>query len=146
MSRMLFCKNSPTELTARVFIVCLKDFLSPVPSPDFLRKSTIVLRKGQSVDTVRLGESLARIGYFRVPKASVAGEFALRGEVLDIVLPGGSTGLRVTFDFDQIEKIKTFHPDTQATDKEVQSALVVPMKEFLFEGKNQGIRRKMYKK
>lgn len=132
LSRMLFCKNSPTELTARVFIVCLKDFLSPVPSPDFLRKSTIVLRKGQSVDTVRLGESLARIGYFRVPKASVAGEFALRGEVLDIVLPGGSTGLRVTFDFDQIEKIKTFYPDTQATDKEVQSALVVPMKEFLF--------------
>ncbi|MBP5447696.1 MAG: transcription-repair coupling factor, partial [Treponema sp.] len=97
-------------------------------------KRSVVLKKGQSVDTEKLSEILVQNGYFRVPRASVPGEFALRGEVLDIVFPGDGKGVRVTFDFDSIEKIKTFIPDTQVTEKEIDSALVFPMKECFFDG------------
>ena len=131
LSRLLFRDQSPLNDETRIFIATMRDFLSPLPDPQSLKKRAIPLRKGQSVDTQELGARLVQNGWFRVPRASLPGEFALRGEVLDIVFPGGG-GIRVIFDFDKIEKIKTFMPDTQATDREIQNALVFPMKEFSF--------------
>lgn len=131
-SRLLFRDNSPLSAQARIFIVCLRDLLSPLGDPEALKKRSKVLRKGQSIDTERLSEALVQNGYFRVPRASLPGEFALRGEVLDIVFPGEGKGARITFDFDTIEKIKTFVPDTQVTEKEIDSLLVFPMKEAFF--------------
>lgn len=137
LSRLLARDQSPLSAKPRVFIVTMRDFLSPLAAPEGLRKRSLVLRKGQTVDPQALADSLVQNGWYRVPRASVAGEFALRGEVLDIVFPagagsGGAAGVRVTFDFDTIEKIKTFIPETQATEREVQSALVFPMKEIAF--------------
>ncbi len=134
LSRLLLRDNSPLNVKPRIFLVCLRDLLSPARDPEALRKRSVVLKKGQSVDTEKLSETLVQNGYFRVPRASVPGEFALRGEVLDIVFPGDGKGVRVTFDFDSIEKIKTFIPDTQVTEKEIDSALVFPMKECFFDG------------
>ena len=132
LSNLLLRDNSPVHVQARIFIVCLRDLLSPLPDPAFIKSRSKVLRKGQTIDVERLSEDLVQNGYFRVPRASVPGEFALRGEVLDIVFPGEEKGVRVTFDFDTIEKIKTFVPDTQVTEKEIDSALVFPMKEYFF--------------
>ena len=135
LSRLLLRDSSPLNVQARIFIVCLRDLLSPVGDPEALKKRSRLLRKGQSIDTERLSEELAQCGYFRVPRASLPGEFALRGEVLDIVFPGDGKGVRVTFDFDTIEKIKTFVPDTQVTEREIDSVLVFPMKEAAFGAK-----------
>ncbi|MBO7123529.1 MAG: transcription-repair coupling factor [Treponema sp.] len=132
LSKLLFRDNSPMNVQQRIFIVCLRDLLSPLCDPESLKKRSMVLRKGQSIDTESLSQALAQNGYFRVPRATVPGEFALRGEVLDIVLPGDGKGVRVTFDFDQIEKIKTFVPDTQVTEREIDAALIFPMKEMIF--------------
>ena len=154
LSRLLERDQSPLAATPRVFIVTMRDFLSPLPTPQSLKKRSFVLRKGQTVDPQALADSLAKNGWFRVPRASVAGEFALRGEVLDIVFPAGggtdgAAGVRVAFDFDTIEKIKSYVPDTQATERELESALVFPMKECLFgEGELLELREKIseYKK
>ena len=142
LSRLLLRDSSPLNVQARIFIVCLRDLLSPVGDPEALKKRSRLLRKGQTIDTERLSEELAQCGYFRVPRASLPGEFALRGEVLDIVFPGDGKGVRVTFDFDTIEKIKTFVPDTQVTEREIDSVLVFPMKEAAFGAKEVEILKK----
>lgn len=142
LSRLLLRDSSPLNVQARIFIVCLRDLLSPVGDPEALKKRSRLLRKGQTIDTEKLSEELAQCGYFRVPRASLPGEFALRGEVLDIVFPGDGKGVRVTFDFDTIEKIKTFVPDTQVTEREIDSVLVFPMKEAAFGAKEVEILKK----
>ncbi len=142
LSRLLLRDSSPLNVQARIFIVCLRDLLSPVGDPEALKKRSRLLRKGQTIDTESLSEELAQCGYFRVPRASLPGEFALRGEVLDIVFPGDGKGVRVTFDFDTIEKIKTFVPDTQVTEREIDSVLVFPMKEAAFGAKEVEILKK----
>nr|MCR5046681.1 DEAD/DEAH box helicase [Treponema sp.] len=133
LSRLLLRDNSPLSANPRIFVASLRDFLSPLPDPESLKKRSFVLKKGQTVDTDILSEKLSQNGYFRVPRASVPGEFALRGEVLDLVFPGGAKGVRVILDFDKIEKIKTFVPDTQVTEKELESVLIFPMKEIVFD-------------
>lgn len=120
------------EFHPEIFIVPLRVFLAPTPSPEYIRSLSFSLEKGEALDTISISEKLSRLGYTRVPKVTVRGEFSLRGEVLDIFLPDENLPVRVIFDFDRIENIKTFDAESQNTVSSVNSVLVYPMKEVIW--------------
>ena len=117
---------------SRIFIMNQRAFLTPVPPAEYLKKYIFILEKGQSLDTIEIAEKLISLGYIRVSKVSVPGEFTLRGEVLDIFLPCEQNAHRIVFDFDEIENIKTFSTDTQATIESVDRITVYPSKEIIW--------------
>ena len=117
----------------RIFIVPLRVFQTPVPSPEYIRSLVFRISEGQQIDTVKIAEKLTSIGYIRVPKVSVPGEFSLRGEVLDIYLPEEENATRIVFDFDQVESIKTFNAENQTSIKKIESILIYPMKEVIWD-------------
>ena len=117
----------------RIFIVPLRVFQTPVPSPEYIRSLVFRISEGQQIDPVKIAEKLTSIGYTRVPKVSVPGEFSLRGEVLDIYLPEEENATRIVFDFDQVENIKTFNAENQTSIKKIESILIYPMKEVIWD-------------
>ena len=133
LAKLSQAENSFANKTPRIFIASQRAFLSPLPAPESVARLAINLKKGQCVETEELSARLSQIGYTRVPKVSVPGEFALRGEVLDIFAPSEDDAFRITLDFDKIEKIKTFSAETQSTISSVEKILVPPMKEVLFD-------------
>lgn len=120
------------EGKARIFIFTQRSFLSPLPPPDYLRGLSFKLNKGDRLDTANIAERLASLGYLRVPRVSVRGEFSLRGEVLDIFLPNDEHATRIIFDFDEIESFKSFETDTQVTVGSRENVTIYPMKEVLW--------------
>jgi len=133
LSRLAFHRQSFNQSTKpRVFIVTQRSLQTPVPSPQYMLSNVFNLYKGQTIDPAELAEKLSGLGYLRTPKTGVPGEFTLRGEVLDIFTPGNEYGYRIVFDFDEIEQIKTFNPETQSTISAVDSFLVYPMKEVIW--------------
>lgn len=116
----------------RVFIFNQRSLLTAVPPPKYVRSLIKELKKGQTQDIKELEETLANMGYLRVPRVTVHGEFAVRGEVIDFFMPGDSLATRIVFDFDTIEQIKTFEADTQVSHENIQSVLVYPMKEVIW--------------
>lgn len=116
----------------RIFIMNERAFLTPVPPPEYIRKNTFELCKGQNLDTIEIADRLTSCGFIRVPKVSVPGEFTLRGEVLDIYLGSEENPYRIVFDFDTIETIKTFSVENQATIEAVDKITVTPSKEILW--------------
>lgn len=131
----LSVRNSTGE-PPRIFIVPQRAFLTPLPPPEYERKLLRRLSKGQAIDTVALAKDLIALGYARVPRVTVKGEFALRGEVLDIFMPGEKYAYRILFDFDTIEQIKPFNPETQGTSpKEAcpENLVIYPMKEVVWD-------------
>lgn len=126
-------ETSPTNKIPRIFIASQRAFLSPLPSPESIARLAITLKRGQEIETEKLSARLSQIGYMRVPKVSVPGEFALRGEVLDIFAPSEEAAFRITFDFDKIEKIRTFSAESQSATGSVEKILIPPMKEALFD-------------
>lgn len=120
---------------SRIFIMNLRAFLTPVPPPQYLKQFIFDLEIGKSLDTIAITEKLISLGYVRVSKVSMPGEFTLRGEVLDIFLPCEQIAHRIIFDFDTIENIKTFLPENQATIKSVDKITVYPSKEIIWEEK-----------
>lgn len=116
----------------RIFIVPLRVFQTPVPAPEYIRSLIFTISQGQTIDTVKVAEKLISIGYTRVPRVSVPGEFSLRGEVLDIYLPEEEYATRIVFDFDQVESIKTFNPEDQTSISKIEQILIYPMKEVIW--------------
>lgn len=116
----------------RTVVVSSPRALSIATSPPAdLMRTVITLEQGRSIDPVDIAGKLVHMGYWRVPKVSVHGEFALRGEVLDIFLPGWDHPCRVVFDFDEISGIRVFDEGAQTSIAKLQSIRLYPMQETL---------------
>ncbi|MBO5116186.1 MAG: transcription-repair coupling factor, partial [Treponema sp.] len=120
------------ENHTRIFIVTQRSFISPLPKPEYLKDFSFKLKKGDVLDTVKISDKLSKLGYTRVSKVTVRGEFSLRGEVLDIFVPCDENASRVIFDFDTIEKIKSFDATNQATIDTKEEVFVHPLKEIIW--------------
>ncbi|MCR5606814.1 MAG: transcription-repair coupling factor [Treponema sp.] len=135
LSRLLRPNNNVSiSSVPRIFIISQRVLQSPLPAPEYLAKLSFWITKGQSFDSASLAKKLTTLGYTRVPRVSVCGEYALRGEVLDIFLPGESFATRIQFDFDSVEQIKSFDVLSQSTVKTSSSdkILIYPMKELVW--------------
>ncbi|MBP5739576.1 MAG: transcription-repair coupling factor, partial [Spirochaetia bacterium] len=108
-------------------------FLSPMVTADYFKKHISLLKKGQSVNTEKLEKSMQSCGYIRTPKVSVPGDFAIRGEVFDFYPFGSDEPVRAVFEFDEIDAIKTFDPMTQASTGKLDSVVIPPCKEILWD-------------
>ena len=122
--------------TSGVVIAPLRAISHHLPPPGFLDDGIVLLETGSTIDPQEIAEQLVEMGYWRVPRVSVHGEFALRGEVLDMFLPGAEEATRVVFDFDEISEIKFFDPDSQVSTRTVKSVEVYPMREVLWTEKS----------
>ena len=117
---------------ARLIVASERAFVTPLPPLKDFAPLVFSIKKGDSIDPADLGEKLAAYGYLRVPRVSLPGEFALRGEVLDIYMPGDDEALRVIFEYDRVEKVSSFEPAGQAGLKPLERALIRPMKETVW--------------
>jgi len=128
--------NAITALAMKmqgIVIIPQRALVSPVPPKDYIKSLLVSLKPAGLIDTVSLAKTLVSYGYTRVPRVQVHGEFALRGEVLDIFMGGEHEAYRVLFDFDKIETIKKFDPVMQGTGSEKLSEIMIrPMKEVVW--------------
>ena len=115
-----------------IVITTLRSFLSPLPPPEYIKSQIIKIRKKDSIDTAELGKKLVQYGYLRVPRVSIHGEFALRGEVIDIFISGEESPVRIVFDFDEVEELKSFDPLSQKSLEKIDSVNIIPVKEYIW--------------
>ncbi len=116
-----------------IIVASQRALVTPLPPPSWFKEKVFILEQGGSIDPAAAGERLASYGYIRVPRVSLPGEFALRGEVLDLFLPGEDEALRVVFDFDTVERISRFDPSMQSGNDRVKRIPLYPMKEVIWD-------------
>jgi transcription-repair coupling factor (superfamily II helicase) len=88
---------------------------------------------GDEIDPEAVAESLSASGFLRVPMATVPGEFALRGEVMDIFLPDAEYATRIVFEFDTVEELRLYDPLTQGSVKKLSEVWISPASEILWD-------------
>jgi transcription-repair coupling factor (superfamily II helicase) len=87
------------------------------------------IRVGDVSGHGELAEELALIGYERVDRAEERGQFAVRGDLIDVFPATGREPLRVEFFGDEIESVRAFSPFTQRTLHAAEDATVYPAAE-----------------
>ena len=96
-----------------------------------LEKASRVLRMGESHDLNQLAETLTAAGYTRCEQVEGAGQFALRGGILDFFSPSQAKPVRVEFFGDEIDAMGLFDPDTQRRVENIGTAELLPAAEVL---------------
>ena len=97
----------------RFVVAPIQAFLQPVPTAEALAKSSRSLKLGDSIQVEELAGWLVAQGMARVEVVEVAGEFSLRGGILDVFPPDASDPVRVEFFGDEVESIRAFDADSQ---------------------------------
>ncbi len=99
--------------------------------PETLLANRFTLKSGDSVPPQAVAERLLEGGYTRTETVEGAGQFALRGGILDIFAPDMAQPLRIEFWGDEIDSICTFDVISQRRDEIVDEVTVPPAAEVL---------------
>ena len=84
-------------------------------TPFRIRQLTRRLAEGERIERDKLVELLIANGYQRTDAVHDAGEFAVRGSILDLFPAGEQTAIRLDFFGDEIETMRRFDPADQRT-------------------------------
>ena len=117
-----------------VVLTTVNSILQRLPPREFIRRSLKTIAPGQRIDMNQLVQRLSLAGFQRTGTVMEAGEFAIRGGILDLFPPGRLSPVRLDFFGDTLEHIKAFDPETQRTGKIVQRLTLMPISEVAFGG------------
>jgi transcription-repair coupling factor (superfamily II helicase) len=84
-------------------------------TPFRIRQLVARLSPGERIDRDRLSALLTANGYQRTDTVADAGEYAVRGGLVDLFPSGETEALRLDFFGDEIESVRRFDPSTQRT-------------------------------
>ncbi|EMS2725624.1 transcription-repair coupling factor [Neisseria gonorrhoeae] len=130
---------------ADVLFVPVATAMQKLPPVPFLAGRTFWLKTGQTLDIGRLKTDLVDAGYNHVSHVVAAGEFAVRGGIVDLFPMGSETPYRIDLFDDEIDSIKTFDTDTQRTISPVSEIRLLPAHEFPTDSEAQKIFRSRFR-
>lgn len=130
---------------ADVLFVPVATAMQKLPPVPFLAGCTFWLKTGQTLDIGRLKSDLVDAGYNHVSHVVAAGEFAVRGGIVDLFPMGSEMPYRIDLFDDEIDSIKTFDTETQRTISPVSEIRLLPAHEFPTDGEAQKIFRSRFR-
>lgn len=117
------------------FLIFLPSSLTTKFDINFLQGKMILKVDGNfSIPIEELSKILADFGYEKVDYVTSVGQFAVRGDVVDLFVNGQDYPFRIEFFDEEIEKILKFDFSTMKTQQFVEEVEISPI--FLKNGKN----------
>ncbi len=95
-----------------LLITNVENILAKVPPKDIFKNSYMRIKLKDQITIEYLSNFLVTNGFSKSSRAIDVGDFAVRGEILDLVL-SKECGYRINFSWNVIESIKKFDLDTQ---------------------------------
>ncbi|MBB4102349.1 transcription-repair coupling factor [Allorhizobium borbori] len=114
---------------AAIVIVTVNAMLQKVAPREVIEASGFSARPGSQIRMEDIAAKLEKNGFDRVPAVREVGEFAVRGGILDVFVPGAEEPVRLDFFGDTLESIRAFDPASQRTTGPVRSLDLNPMSE-----------------
>ncbi|HVL20723.1 MAG TPA: transcription-repair coupling factor [Amaricoccus sp.] len=104
-----------------------------LPARDVLAVASFVAEVGGRVDEAGLRAYLVRMGYSQTPTVTEAGEFAVRGGLVDIFPSGARQPVRLDLFGDVLESARRFDPESQRTSETVRRVELAPVSEVILD-------------
>ena len=115
----------------RLVLATVNSLLQRVPPRDALSRATFELQQGAELNLDGLFAYLESNGFTRGGTVMEAGDFAVRGGIVDIFPPGAAEPVRLALFGETLEAIKTFDPLTQRSEGALASVQLVPVSEVV---------------
>ncbi|PWW04117.1 transcription-repair coupling factor [Hoeflea marina] len=112
-----------------IVLITVNAILQKVPPKAAIRELGFTARAGHVLAMNDLVARLERQGFERTDTVREIGEYAVRGGILDVFVPGGEEPVRLDFFGDTLESVRSFDPATQRTTAKAASLELQAMSE-----------------
>ena len=115
---------------ASVLLTTVNAALQRVPTRDYVARNALSVAQGHVLGMASVIEWLELNGFNRTSTVREAGDYAVRGGILDLFAPGMDLPVRLDFFGDALETIRSFDPQTQISEGQLRGLDLVPVAEF----------------
>jgi transcription-repair coupling factor (superfamily II helicase) len=120
--------NLSTDDQKKIAIVATDRALQPhLPSPTEFKDYCIFLEIGSEISLRDMAENLTLMGYEHTSTVETEGQWAKRGDIIDIFPVSSEMPVRIDWFGDEIERIREFEPSTQRPLDSIDSVLLTPI-------------------
>ena len=102
-----------------------------VPPREHMARASLVARVGRDTPLAQVQRYLETNGYVRAATVREAGEYAIRGGIVDIFPAGSPEPVRLDYFGDTLESARHFDPETQRSTQDVSELVLAPVSEIV---------------
>jgi transcription-repair coupling factor (superfamily II helicase) len=113
-----------------VLLTTVNAALQRVPARSLVARQALSAAPGNILPMAGITQWLDLNGFNRSATVREAGDYAVRGGIVDLYAPGMDAPVRLDFFGDALESIRSFDPETQRTYADLRALDLVPMAEF----------------
>lgn len=117
----------------RIIVAGIEGVMQPCIPPDILKNSNITIEAGSEIDIADLCRRLSLCGYERCEKVEGAGQFSVRGSIVDIFPVQYENPVRIELWGDEIDSVSFFDTQSQRRGDSLEKAYISPASEVLFD-------------
>lgn len=111
----------------KLFIICYPESLTEkVINKKSLVKNTLSIRVKDKIDPTFIAETLNEYDFERTDFVYEAGQYSVRGGIVDVFSYAAEFPYRIDFFGDEVESIRTFNPETQLSIASVSAMHLIP--------------------
>ncbi len=116
-----------------LFITTMPALCQYTLPPTTLAAHTIHLKKGDCYDCEKLPTQLIQLGYQPAERAWQAGEFAVRGGIIDLFTVGSPHPHRLEFFGDEIASLRVFSAENMRSLRQIEKLQILPVCEAILQ-------------
>ena len=129
---------------ADTLVVSAESLMQLCPSPEVFGGAAVLFEKNAEMSPTTAADRLAAAGYSRQEMIADEGDFALRGDILDIY-PAGGQPHRIDFFDETVDAVKRIDPVTMLAVEDKERLLVPPAGDVLFSAEDaERVRKTLY--
>jgi transcription-repair coupling factor (superfamily II helicase) len=130
VSERLATLHAVSRNECEVLIAAASTAVTRLAPPAFLAGHTFFMKKGERLQLDKLRAQLTLAGYQHVTQVVAAGEYSVRGGLVDLFPMGTQLPYRIELFDDEIETIRSFDVDSQRSLYPVPEIRLLPAREF----------------
>jgi excinuclease ABC subunit B len=114
-----------------VIIIATVSCIYGLATPEVHRKMTVKFSKGDIIDVDALLRRFVELQYERNDAVLDRGRFRRRGDIIEIYPAYLEDAYRIDMDWDEVRRIRRFHPISGEILEELDRAMIYPAKQFV---------------
>ena len=115
-----------------ILVLSIEALLDKMPPKEIFSSFVLQLKEGDIIDTKKLLQKLVQMGYGRTELVEAAGQFAVRGGIIDIYSPTAEQTFRIELWDNEIDSIRLVNTNTQRSTEKIHNISIFPMRELVY--------------
>jgi transcription-repair coupling factor (superfamily II helicase) len=118
------------SLQQGIVLAPVSSLIQRLPPAEYILQRSFELNKGQQLVIEEFRQRLHHAGYEAAEQVYQAGQYAVRGSVLDLFPAGSPVPLRLDLFDEEIDSIRKFDPESQRSTGQVEQIVMLPAREY----------------